>query len=471
MRKPGAARLQPGMSDTALDPTERLLRAIEADGEGRLRLPPEPTGRPVVSGLRFGPDDLRAAASRAVRPPPWWHAEAACLRNADLAGASMPDADFTAADLTGARFDDATMRSGRMRQARLDGASFSAADLSGTDFTAVQASEADFNAALLEDTRFTGATLRFANFNGALLDGADLDRADLWSADLGGAEATEATFRHAILHEASLAGADLTGADLSEAELKKADLRGAVLRGADLRGANLLRANLAGADLAGASLPRVDLSSCQLSGVRLAGTWLENTRLSIAQLGDGLGEEIAGEFAAARRGYLALEQNFRGLGDPEAARDCYLRARRMGKRGALDALRGHLRSRAWRRVPLALGTWFGDAFAEWLCDYGESLPRLLRAFFVTVVAFALFYAVTGTLVHTAEGNALLAGQPARNLLTLFGFSLLNMCTSGIPDIGVKPGTHLVYFISSLQYVLGLVLIGLFGYVLGNRIRR
>ncbi len=46
-----------------------------------------------------------------------------------------------------------------------------------------------------------------------------------------------------------------------------------------------------------------------------------------------------------------------------------------------------------------------------------------------------------------------------------------MCTSGIPDIGVKPGTHLVYFISSLQYVLGLVLIGLFGYVLGNRIRR
>ena len=208
-----------------------------------------------------------------------------------------------------------------------------------------------------------------------------------------------------------------------------------------------------------------------LEGVRLSGAWLENTRFAIEQLGAGLGEEVAGAFAEARRGYLTLEQNFRGLGDPEAARWCYLRARRMGKRGAWQGLRAALRGRAWRRVPLAFGTWFGDAFSEWLCDYGESLPRVLRAFVVTALSFAAFYAATGVMVHTTEGRADLAGLPSHNILELLGFSLLNMCTSGIPDIGLKPGNHLVYFISSLQYVLGLVLIGLFGYVLGNRIRR
>ena len=46
-----------------------------------------------------------------------------------------------------------------------------------------------------------------------------------------------------------------------------------------------------------------------------------------------------------------------------------------------------------------------------------------------------------------------------------------MCTSGAPDLGFKPANLDVYFVASTQYILGLVLIGLFGYVLGNRLRR
>jgi uncharacterized protein YjbI with pentapeptide repeats len=453
------------------DPTASLLRDIEADAEGRLRLAANPAERPVLRGLRFDADSLRPLAARAETTPPWWQAEGASLRGAMLAGSELPDADFSRADLTGADLSRVVMRAGRLQHARLEGAQFTAADLSGADFTGVQASEADFSEALLEDARFPDAVLRFAKFTGALLDGANLDRADLWAARLDGAEALNCTLRGAKLYEATLAGADLTGANLENAELKKANLRGAKLHGADLRGADLVGADLTGADLSAASLPRVDLSSCALDGVRLAGAWLQDTRFTIEQLGAGLGEELAGEFALARRGYFSLEQNFRGNGDPEAARWCYLRARRMGKRGAWAGFRDALRQRTWRELPLLFGTWLGDAFAEWLCDYGESLPRVLRAFCVTVLLFAGFYAVTGTLVQTEEGTAGLAGLPSHNLIALLGFSFLNMCTSGIPDIGLKPGSHVVYFISSLQYVLGLVLIGLFGYVLGNRIRR
>ena len=453
------------------DTTEPLLRAIEADAEGRLRLAPPPGERAVLPGLRFGADSLRAIAAQSAELPPWWRQEGACLRGAELAGAEMPDADFTGADLTGADASRVMLRSGRLRQARLDGALLIGADLSGADFTGAQASEADFSDALMEDARFNGAVLRFARFNGALLDGAMMDGADLWAAKLDGAEAMDCSLRGAVLHEASLVGADLSGANLAGAELKKADLRGAKLGRADLRGANLAGADLRDADLAGASLPRVDLTNCALNGVRLAGAWLENTRMTVEQLGDGLGEEAAGEFAAARRGYFALERNFRGIGDPEAARWSYLRARRMGKRFAWASLRSAIRLRSWRALPVCLANWFGDAFAEWLCDYGESLSRVLRAFLVTVLTFAAFYALTGSLVRTEAGPGGAVGDPSRNPLLLLGFSFLNMCTSGSPDIGLKPANHLIFFISSLQYVLGLVLIGLFGYVLGNRIRR
>ena len=342
------------------------------------------------------------------------------------------------------------------------------ADLSGADLSGVRAGSADFSRALMEDAVFTGAALRHCRFDEAILDGADFSGADMWSATLDGAELQDAKLNGAILHEASLAGADLTGADLTGAELSKAKVAGAILKGADLRGCKLTRADLTGADLTAAQLPRVDLTSCNLSGIRLCGAWLEGTRLTVEQLGQGLGEEIAQDYPEARLGYLALEQNFRTLGDPEASRWCYLRARRMGKRAAWTGFRNALRSRSVRLASVLLTRWTGDAVAEWLCDYGESLPRVLRAFVFAIVAFALFYATTGSLMHTDP-----AGRPipSHDLLELLGFSFLNMCTSAVPDVGLKPAARIVLYVSSLQYVTGLVLIGLFGYVLGNRIRR
>ncbi len=372
------------------------------------------------------------------------------------------------AALAGADLTTASLRSARLKHAVLEGANLQGVDLSGADLTGVRAGMADFDRALLEDALFIGASLRHCTFREAILDGADLRGADLWGANLDGAEMRDAHMAGANFAEASLAGADLTGADLTGAKLGKTCLTGAVLRGADLRQCILSRVDLSGADLSGARLSRVDLTSCELSGIHLSGAWLEGTRLTVEQLGLGLGEEAARDFMAAQKGYLALEQNFRALGDPEASRSCYLRARRMGKRAAWVSVRGALRRRAWRVAAMALGRWLGDAGAEWLCDYGESLPRVLRAFVVAVAAFTLFYAATGALVRVGASGHL---EPSHDLLELFGFSFLNMCTSSVPDVGLKPASRLVLYISSLQYVTGLVLIGLFGYVLGNRIRR
>lgn len=470
-----AQALATALALEAGSPAERLallLACIEADPDGRLRLPSTPGHRIVLTDLRLDSESLRPHHTAAASPPVWWHKDGgASLRHAELRNVDLHGADLSGADLTGADFSGAGMRSATLRGAQLEGGDFSDADLSGSDFSSVRASEAAFSNALLEDARFAGATLRFAKFSGALLDSANFEGADLWAARMDGIDATDALMRGAVLQEANLAGATLTGANLEGAELKKVDFHGAKLAGADLRTATLARANLEGADLTGASLPRVDLSSCNLRHVRLAGAWLESTRFSVEQLGEGLGEELAGEFEAARRGYLGLEQNFRGLGNPEAASWAYRRARRMGKRGAWQAARNAVRQRSLRTGPLLLLSWFGDAFAEWLCDYGESLVRVLRAYIVTLCAFAAFYGLTDSLQHTAESGGARVGQAVHNPFELLGFSFLNMCTSGVPDIGLKPAGHVVYFVSSMQYVLGVVLIGLFGYVLGNRLRR
>ena len=370
--------------------------------------------------------------------------------------------------MAGVDLTKAVMRQAQLSGFVLEGAILCGADLSGADLTGARAGQADFSGALMEDAVFAGAALRHCRFDGALLDGADFSRADMWGAVLDGAELRDAKLSDAILHEASLAGTDLTGANLNGAELTKAKLPGAILRGADLRDCNLSRADLTGADLSSARLTRVDLASCDLSGIRLCGAWLEGTHLSVEQLGEGLGEEITRDYPEARRGYLALEQNFRTLGDPEASRWCYLRARRMGKRAAWNGVQAGFRLRSLRGTSVLLTRWAGDVMAECLCDYGESLPRVLRAFVAVVIAFALFYAATGSLVHTGSDGT---RAPSHDLLELFGFSFLNMCTSAVPDVGLKPASRIVLYVSSLQYVTGLVLIGLFGYVLGNRIRR
>ena len=463
------------LADASPDERARhLLRLIEEAADACLRLPELQGSRLALHQLRLDPDSLRAQAEGAASPPPWWHPERghARLRGAVFRSANLHEADLSGADLTGADFTGAAMRSARLVGAVLEQAAFQGADLTGAVFEAVRASEADFSDALLEDATFKGAVLRFARMGGALLEQADFSGADLWGAQLEGAEAPYARFAGAVAEEANFAGMDLTGAEFEGADLKKATLEGAKLRGANLRGAQLAGANLDGADLTDASLPRANLSTCSLRHVRLAGAWLESTRFRIEQLGGALGEEVDGDWEAARQGYLTLEQNFRSLGTPEAASWAYRRARRMGKRHSRATMVASLRGRQWRDLVVNAAIFGADAFSEWLCDYGESLPRVMRAFVTVLLCFAAFYGLTGSLlheVHTAGGGV--AMRPTRSITDLIGFSFLEMCTSSLPDLGLHPANRAVYFAGSLQYVVGVVLIGLFGYVLGNRIRR
>ena len=389
----------------------------------------------------------------------------------DLAGAALSGLDLSDCDLTGASLDDVVFRAARFDNGCLDRASLRRADLSGASLAGVRASELDAREALFEDAILTGAMLRFADLRHALFDGANLQRADLWGAKLGGVEAPDADFSGAILQEAILTGADLSGTRLNNASLQKADLTGAKIRGADLTGCAMSGTNLTTADLTGARLRELDLASCDLRHVRLADAWLDRTRLRLDQLGGAAGEEVAREWEAARRAYGGLEQNFRTLGDPDAASWCYKRGRRMAKYEARRLAWHAAKNLRPREFLLNASTASADSFAEWLCDYGESLPRVVRAYVTVLLGFSLYYRQTGSLLRTVPAPHGATLVPDTSWLDVIGFSFLTMCTSSTPDTDLKLASHVVAYVGSLQYVVGVLLIGLFGFVLGNRIRR
>jgi hypothetical protein len=229
--------------------------------------------------------------------------------------------------------------------------------------------------------------------------------------------------------------------------------------------------NLEGATLKDTKLQGISLSTCNITHIRLSGAWLEKTRFTQEQLGGALGEELAGEYEEARRGYLALERNFAELGDPDAASWAYRKKRRMQKLATWQQARAARARRHWRLAARLYAQYGSDQFVEWLCDYGESIGRVLASLVVVYGLFTLLYGLTGSVVRLEETPAGVVRVPTRNLLDLAVFSLLAMSTSGSPAVGLLPHNELVHLLTASEALLGIALTGLLGFVIGNRIRR
>jgi hypothetical protein len=126
-----------------------------------------------------------------------------------------------------------------LRETNLGGANLNEANLHGADLIRANLRNVKFNKANLQ-----GANLERAHLQCGIFQAANLQRANL--------DSTKWSF--ADLTKADLQGAWLVGADLQGARLNRANLRGAILYTAELRGAYLGAANLQGAHLEDAKL-------------------------------------------------------------------------------------------------------------------------------------------------------------------------------------------------------------------------
>lgn len=447
------------------NPNERtalVLRAIEEHPEHRLELPMRNGTRARLEGIHLDASTLSKFPGDMSRFP-WWDPEGqrCALQHARLRGADLQDAILSNVDMRNADLDEALLGAANLEHANLDGASLQGADLVGTNLREAVLGEANLSGAMLEDAVLKGSSLRFANLEGAVLEGADMEGTDLWGATLTKAALNGADLQGARLRETKLGRADLTEADLRGALLEKADLEQAILRGADLQSANLTSCNLRMADLGEARLHGVTLTKCDITHISLSGAWLDRTWLRREQLGDAVGEEMSRDYAGAARAYLALEQNFLQIGDPDAASWAYGKKRRMQKLDSRKRAAAGIRDRQWGSAIADSIRFAADQVVEWSSGYGESVGRVLGSMFALYSVFIVIYWLSGSVVRVDH-------HPA-SIYDLAVFTLTD-ASSQIPA-GLAPRSEYVMALTGTQTLLSIFLVGLLGFVAGNRIHR
>jgi len=115
-----------------------------------------------------------------------------------------------------------------------------------------------------------------------------------------------------------------------------------------------------------------------------------------------------------------------------------------------------------------LWDWFCAWFPGSLCGHGESVTKVVVSMAAVWLFFAILYGVLGGVYTIGPGGQV--GSPTRNVLDLLWFSLGAMTT--IEPAGLQArSTPVMRALVPIEAFVGIALAGLFGFVLGNWIRR
>jgi uncharacterized protein YjbI with pentapeptide repeats len=463
---------------TPEEKTEIVLQLMSKHPKGRLILP-------VRDGV-YHPDLSKADLSQSTLYRKTGN-NSINFRFADLRGANLWHANLEGTDLIGANLEGAALIEANLQGAFLDHAKLVKAVVSRARLSEAKLENADLQGAVLQDADLQHADLTKANLQDALLPGARLQNANLLGANLRGAN----------LQNVALQNADLMGADLQGANLENAELQGTNLHGADLRNTSLGFAILEGADLSWTKLQGVDLFNTNIRHLHVSGAWLERTRVRHEQFGGAIGEETKGSYGEAKLGYLILKQNFDDLGDYEAASWAYIKERQMERTmnapWRADTFYGmnelgdnfYFRNGRWQREmhPGLLAfyakhtlKWLADCSVELLCEYGESIGRVL--FWMAVLLFIVGPALLGLLAGldwTDSSRKIYFSFPnieqrwAYAYLQHILYMLDTFTTANFAQL--QPANDAARLFSGFMAIMGIFLAGLLGFVAGNRIRR
>lgn len=344
----------------------------------------------------------------------------------------------------------------RQLDARLDGGAVAARDLRGTDLSGLS----------LAGRRLEGVV--FGGGDPAVLDDLDLRDAQLVDCDLRGV-----TLQRARLQRARFVDCDLRYTVVERTSFKQTELRGCDLYRARLGPGTVFE----DAALTACSFNRVDLDGVFIEAAQLDGALVQEDVEAFRDLHrrvaerpgptDGDPELLVAERRLEAAGVLRRFSGYwSGTGQLRDASWAYVRARRLEtahlapwrvwarhRRGGAPGARPT--TAALRSLP----AWLGGTVAGSTSGHGERPLRVVTTAFVLVLAAAVLLtvldvaSVDGAPVDSFDGGLLLAVQAMTS--TLPGGLELSRVGSWI--VVVETG-------------VGIVLLGLFGFVLGNRIR-
>ncbi|VAW31239.1 hypothetical protein MNBD_CHLOROFLEXI01-4990 [hydrothermal vent metagenome] len=358
-------------------------------------------------------------------------------------------------------------RKGVIRLIKVNGGSkgldLSAYDLSGENLRNLDLSGAIFSTYQFENKIYRSADLASVNFTDSNLSRANLAATNLQNAG----------FWQANLYEASLQGVQAQNASFSQTDMRRATLFAARLEGASFWHTQLAGANLYAARIANAHITEIDIKDGLLQEDEQAYNkhfhqWyvhkLPNKyRVRNLQQRHQQAEEI----------YMNLKNAYISHGRYREASHAYLKERRMRRatyvlwrakryHGEVIARNpGFLRWRWLWFYPKYMWLWFFD----WLTDLGSGYgERPLRT-----VWLALFVIFTFPWLYWLSGQIAFADNSPLQWIDYLIYSLGAFTTMDFARF-VTTG-WIAETIASLEALLGISILALLMFALGNRISR
>jgi len=259
----------------------------------------------------------------------------------------------------------------------------------------------------------------------------------------------------ANLEGAELTSADLTGANLAGVCLRRADLTDARLHGAGLRGARLEGAYFSGVALQGHDMYEVG----SLDGAHWHGALLDHTRIRQKSLGKAVGDELtahtkktAAAYHQAKEAYLLLKNNFNQIGRYEDASWAYVKEQQMEKMAYYREWRSH-RWQVWRAWG-SFWRWLRNWAYELATGYGERPWNPV---------------IGGGLIILGFAGAFCATRAIANFWDALVYSIATFATFNLADTG--PTGRAADLASSVEALLGIALLALVVFTLGNKMSR
>lgn len=342
------------------------------------------------------------------------------LNDLDLSGQQLESLDFSGCTLTNVNFKNSVLKHCRFDEATLDSCDF---DHSGTADTPTLQS-VSFKKAELNNCRFRYANIswsdfRYARINQATFEDAIVDFCDFYRCFFEGV----VLFKHSSFSNCSLFNAYFGD-------------------GANIRRDNLRNGRIVQQDKQAYTKFLVDWHNYG-TGVRT------NDRREVSEWSPDAA--INARWADAEDIYKTLNGLWAGKGYIADANWAYVQGRRMERRRMMAEMTDP-KVKTNKKIG---NVWhiLTNSLSDLLFGYGENMFKMIVTYIVTVFIFAFIF--------KSEVSPL-------QYLEALGISLKNM--AGMDSEVLRDVSPLVDMLNLVQTTIGILLTGIFGFILGNKIR-
>jgi uncharacterized protein YjbI with pentapeptide repeats len=348
-------------------------------------------------------------------------------------------------------------------------------DLRGRDLSGINLSKLDLHGIVFGNVDILGHSPNVdVVIQGADLHGAWFERSNLHKANFGRTNLRGAHFYHADLTEATLWAVNAEGADFRKANLTRVDLFSAVLQNCRCLEARFVEANLYLTDLSGTTFSsnafeRKIIQESEKDYCDYFNRWYVAPVVAEKYSHYHLNER----YVEAKEIYMNLKNAYLNSGRYEDASFAHFKERQM-ERKSYFPLRARKQdsfelpenckvlSITWWNFHLKYtAKWLQAILTEAVLGYGERPMRVVFWSFMIILVFPLLYWLSNGVMNPA-------GRVIYWIDYLY-YSLAAFSTIGFPDL--VPANNAGKFLTSLEALLGISVLALLMFALGNRVSR